>query len=38
MNRLDAMLNFANEGLMIPEQIWDKATRRKILTDNSFPN
>jgi glucoamylase len=21
--RLDAMLNFANEGLMIPEQIWD---------------
>jgi glucoamylase len=23
-NRLDAMLGFANEGLMIPEQIWDK--------------
>ena len=23
--RLDAMLAFANEGLMIPEQIWDKA-------------
>jgi glucoamylase len=22
--RLDAMLNFANEGLMIPEQVWDK--------------
>jgi glucoamylase len=23
-SRLDSMLNFANEGLMIPEQIWDK--------------
>jgi glucoamylase len=23
-SRLDAMLGFANEGLMIPEQIWDK--------------
>jgi glucoamylase len=23
--RLDAMLSFANKGLMIPEQIWDKA-------------
>ncbi|MGH7782607.1 MAG: glycoside hydrolase family 15 protein, partial [Candidatus Binatia bacterium] len=22
--RLDAMLGFANEGLMIPEQVWDK--------------
>lgn len=25
--RLDAMMNFANEGLMIPEQVWDKRTR-----------
>lgn len=25
-SRLDAMLAFANEGLMIPEQIWDKPT------------
>jgi glucoamylase len=24
LKRLDAMLNFANEGLMIPEQVWDK--------------
>jgi glucoamylase len=24
LSRLDAMLNFANEGMMIPEQIWDK--------------
>ncbi|MEP6901340.1 MAG: glycoside hydrolase family 15 protein [Actinomycetota bacterium] len=24
MQRLNAMLNFANDGLMIPEQIWDK--------------
>lgn len=23
-NRLDAMLGFANEGMMLPEQIWDK--------------
>ena len=23
--RLDAMMNFANEGMMIPEQVWDKA-------------
>ncbi|MCP9494921.1 MAG: glycoside hydrolase family 15 protein [Pyrinomonadaceae bacterium MAG19_C2-C3] len=25
VKRLDAMLGFANEGLMIPEQVWDKA-------------
>ncbi len=29
--RLDAMLNFANEGLMIPEQIWDEPTTSKNL-------
>jgi len=23
--RLDAMLSFANEGMMIPEQIWDRS-------------
>ncbi|CAN5665282.1 hypothetical protein BH20ACI4_BH20ACI4_25930 [soil metagenome] len=28
-NRLDAMLKFANDGLMIPEQIWDKAETPK---------
>jgi glucoamylase len=27
LRRLDAMLGFANEGLMIPEQIWDKPER-----------
>jgi glucoamylase len=27
LRRLDAMMGFANEGLMIPEQIWDKPER-----------
>ncbi|HQZ95259.1 MAG TPA: glycoside hydrolase family 15 protein [Pyrinomonadaceae bacterium] len=27
-NRLDAMAKFANEGLMIPEQVWDKPDLR----------
>jgi glucoamylase len=35
--RLDAMLGFANEGLMIPEQVWDKKEAPK--TDSQFsPN
>ena len=29
--RLDAMLAFANDGLMIPEQVWDKPENGKIL-------
>ncbi|MBS1792562.1 MAG: hypothetical protein JSS81_01840 [Acidobacteria bacterium] len=32
--RLDAMLGFANEGLMIPEQIWDKPETPKA--DSQF--
>jgi glucoamylase len=27
LRRLDAMMDFANEGLMIPEQIWDRPER-----------
>ncbi len=34
-SRLDAMLNFANEGLMIPEQIWDSPIVPKTV-DNQF--
>jgi glucoamylase len=30
-SRLDAMRNFANDGLMIPEQVWDKAATNKNL-------
>ena len=30
-SRLDAMQNFANDGLMIPEQIWDKPATNKNL-------
>jgi len=30
-SRLDAMLYFGNDGLMIPEQIWDKPANRKNL-------
>ena len=30
--RLDAMLGFANDGLMIPEQIWDKKETPKVDT------
>jgi len=35
--RLDAMLNFANEGLMIPEQIWDKAETPKNIDKQFIP-
>jgi len=35
--RLDAMLNFANEGLMIPEQIWDKAETPKNIDKQFVP-
>ena len=36
-SRLDAMLNFANEGLMIPEQIWDKAETPKNIDRQFVP-
>ena len=36
-SRLDAMLNFANEGLMIPEQIWDKAETPKNIDKQFVP-
>ncbi len=36
-SRLDAMLNFANEGLMIPEQIWDKAETPKNIDKQFIP-
>lgn len=36
-NRLDAILNFANEGLMIPEQIWDKAEVPKNIDRQFIP-
>ena len=35
--RLDAMLAFANEGLMIPEQIWDKADTPKNIDKQFVP-
>lgn len=35
--RLNAMLNFANEGLMIPEQIWDKADVPKNIDKQFVP-
>jgi glucan 1,4-alpha-glucosidase len=35
--RLDAMANFANEGLMIPEQIWDKAETPKNIDRQFVP-
>ncbi len=34
-SRLDAMLGFANDGLMIPEQVWDKAETPKNI-DKQF--
>ena len=36
-SRLDAMLGFANEGLMIPEQIWDKAETPKNIDRQFVP-
>jgi glucan 1,4-alpha-glucosidase len=36
-SRLDAMLAFANEGLMIPEQIWDKAETPKNIDKQFVP-
>ena len=35
--RLDAMLAFANEGLMIPEQIWDKRDTPKNIDKQFVP-
>ena len=35
--RLNAMLNFANEGLMIPEQIWDKPETPKNIDKQFVP-
>ena len=35
--RLEAMANFANEGLMIPEQIWDKAETPKNIDKQFVP-
>jgi enterochelin esterase-like enzyme len=37
VRRLDAMLNFANKGLMIPEQIWDKAEAPKNIDKQFIP-
>ncbi|HXG86298.1 MAG TPA: glycoside hydrolase family 15 protein, partial [Pyrinomonadaceae bacterium] len=36
-SRLDSMLNFANEGLMIPEQVWDKADVPKNIDKQYIP-
>lgn len=36
-SRLDAMLGFANEGLMIPEQIWDKPETPKNVDKQFVP-
>jgi glucoamylase len=36
-SRLDSMLNFANEGLMIPEQIWDKRDTPKNIDKQFVP-
>jgi glucoamylase len=35
--RLDTMLNFANDGLMIPEQIWDKSETPKNIDKQFVP-
>ncbi len=35
--RLDAMLGFANEGLMIPEQVWDKPETPKNIDKQFIP-
>ncbi len=35
--RLDAMLGFANDGLMIPEQVWDKADVPKNIDKQYIP-
>ncbi len=37
MSRLEAMANFANEGLMIPEQVWDKAETPKNIDKQFIP-
>ncbi len=37
-SRLEAMANFANEGLMIPEQIWDKADVPKNIDKQFIPD
>jgi glucan 1,4-alpha-glucosidase len=37
-SRLDAMLGFANEGLMIPEQIWDKPQVPQNIDSQFSPN
>ncbi len=37
ISRLDAMQKFANEGLMIPEQIWDKAETPKNIDKQFVP-
>lgn len=36
-SRLDAMLGFANEGLMIPEQVWDKSDGPPNLDSRYIP-
>ena len=36
--RLDAMLGFANEGLMIPEQVWDKKETPKNIDRQFVPD
>lgn len=35
--RLDAMQNFANDGLLIPEQIWDKPDTPKNIDKQFIP-
>lgn len=35
--RLDAMMNFANDGLMIPEQVWEKADIPKTIDIGFLP-
>jgi enterochelin esterase-like enzyme len=37
LKRLDSMAKFANEGLMIPEQIWDKAETPKNIDKQFVP-
>jgi len=36
-SRLDAMLGFANDGLMLPEQIWDKKVTPQKIDKQSVP-
>jgi glucoamylase len=36
--RLDAMAKFANDGLMIPEQVWDKAETPKNIDKQYIPD